>query len=354
MTRVIGRMRIAMSRLCVATWSCTSSHMRPSSGRDAEEIRAQLGEMRLADRVESFLEAWQTKSPGALMTGGATLAGGFTEPGPASTRKVNNPVRPLRPTRSSPWSLTGPSRQVRLPTPRPASDVSTADVAKVVRAATPLPLVRRSDRWCHLSLCVLDAVFARRAQYISGSMATHRYAAFADLEPALAPAVEVSAGRHMHGEQALSQFLANVRGMDSLELAELLKDRQRTSSSGGILKVEAVVRVAQILLDHEVQRLRDVVELLNDPDRRENVRLPSLQCPDMARACATSYLWMLSGDDSYAKADRVVISWLANVLGRPVAVEEAATLLRAAAPWLSVTPWVLVHAVRTTQRRSRR
>ena len=120
--------------------------------------------------------------------------------------------------------------------------------------------------------------------------------------------------------------------MDSLELAELLKDRQRTSSSGGILKAEAVVCFAQILLDHEVQRLRDVVELLNDLDRRESVEAALSAVPRHGSGVRTSYLWMLLGDDSYAKADRVVMSWLANVLGRPVAVEEAATLLRAAAP----------------------
>jgi hypothetical protein len=59
-----------------------------------------------------------------------------------------------------------------------------------------------------------------------------------------------------------------------------------------------VVCVAQILLDHEVQRLRDVNELLNDRDRRESVEAALSAVPEHGSGVRTSQLRMLSDDES--------------------------------------------------------
>jgi hypothetical protein len=59
---------------------------------------------------------------------------------------------------------------------------------------------------------------------------------------------------------------------------------------------------------------------------------------------------MLAGDDLHVKADRMVIRWMAQVLGRHVGVDEAAVMIQRAAAQLDVTPWMLDHAVWNHQR----
>ena len=228
--------------------------------------------------------------------------------------------------------------------------MDTAEISRVAEAGKALELARRGERWCHLSLCLIDDVFSIGAKYGSTWRAARRYAEFAGLEPATAPATAVSGGRYESTEEQLRAFLDRVSELPPRELAAILANHQRTSTRGGILKADAVVRFARILVDHEINRLGDVSTMLADTERTNLVEASLATVPGHGSGVRVSYLWMLAGDDLHVKADRMVIRWMAQVLDRHVGVDEAAVMIQRAAAQLDVTPWMLDHAVWNHQR----
>ncbi|MEU4027631.1 hypothetical protein [Streptomyces anulatus] len=224
------------------------------------------------------------------------------------------------------------------------------DIKTVVMAAKRLDIVRCGPesglkRWAHLSLCVLDAVFSINAHYSGVVNVCRRYADHVGLEQRLYP----RGTEHPGGEEPLSRFAECAADMDAL--AAVLDNYGRTSPRGGILKVEAAVGYARILVDHGVDLLIDVEELLADDNRLARVEKELAQVPGHgAHGVRLSYLWMLAGDDTGIKPDRMVLNWLAHVLKRPMGVSEARTLLTAAAQIIGCTPWELDHAIWLYQR----
>lgn len=232
---------------------------------------------------------------------------------------------------------------------------SGVDATLVVQAASGLSLQPRDERWCHLSLCVLDAVFSINANYESTvAPLVRRYARHAGLDPLLLPAVELSARAYRVGQQPLSDFLSDVGSLSPRAFAALLGNRQRTAPRGGILKAEAVQRYAAVLVEHRVDNLEDVAALLKDRDRTAVIERGLADVPGHGLGVRRSYLWMLAGDDKHVKADRMVLRWLREVTGDAVDVETADRLLATAATQLGVTPWTLDHAIWNAQRASRR
>lgn len=223
--------------------------------------------------------------------------------------------------------------------------MSDSDVEKIASAAQSLAIAPRADRWCHLSLCVIDAVFSIGARYGSTWRVARRYADHAGLEPVTAPAASVAAGTYVGTEQALGDFRAGIQEFSDDEFADLLKNRQRTSTQSGILKSSAVRQYADVLIEHQVETLADVSALLGDHARVKEVESDLALVRGHGSGIRVAYLWMLAGDDHHVKADRMVMGWLRQVLGRAVQSAEAAELVVAAAPGLAATPWELDHAI---------
>ncbi len=219
------------------------------------------------------------------------------------------------------------------------------DVAKIVEAAKGLPIEPRAARWCHLSLCVIDAVFSIGARYGSTWRAARRYADSAGLAPATAPATSVAAKDCADTEQTLEEFLESIGGLSDDDFADLLGNRQRTSTRNGILKALAVRQYIEVLAEHGVQTLDDVSALLASPTRLEEVESSLKHVRGHGSGARVAYLWMLAGDDHHVKPDRMVIGWASHVLGRSVRPIEASALIVGAASALGATPWELDHAI---------
>lgn len=223
--------------------------------------------------------------------------------------------------------------------------VSTDDVNMIVEAAREFRIEPRADRWCHLSLCVIDAVFSIGARYGSTWRTARRYADHAQLVPITAPAASVAAGEYDSTEQTLSSFCATTSSLSEEAFADILGNRQRTSTRGGILKGQAVRQYVDVLAKHQVEKLADVPELLDDFDSVKVVESDLARIRGHGSGIRVSYLWMLAGDDHHVKADRMVIRWSSRVLGRALQPVEASRLIVNAAESLGATPWELDHAI---------
>lgn len=160
----------------------------------------------------------------------------------------------------------------------------------------------------HLSLCVLDAVLSIGARYTSTVRTCRRYADAHGLEPL----VDVDAATSVIGteaEQALAVFVGHVRAHGAADFAAVvLENRQRTSTGrSGVLKAEAALLYAEVLIEAGIERYDDVPRLFADDDRFDalSARLRAVPGNGISDV-RLGYLWMLLGNDDGIKPDRMV------------------------------------------------
>lgn len=231
------------------------------------------------------------------------------------------------------------------------SDLRPPDHELVAGALLKLAPKPRTQRWGHLPLALIDAVFSINASYASTAAAVKRYARRAKLTDVLIPC-PYNSKILRPGEQSVSAFLDTVGNLGREELACVYGNRGRTSThSGSILKAEAVTAMAQILAAEGVETLPDAAALLEDTGRLETVNAKLDTVPGAGTAgVRTGYLWMNAGSDNGVKPDRHILGWLAEVTGTPVTPARARNLLAEAAALAGVTPWEADHAVWNARR----
>ncbi|WP_417235288.1 hypothetical protein [Arthrobacter sp.] len=192
----------------------------------------------------------------------------------------------------------------------------------------------------------MDATFSINARYSASVAPTvRRYAAFAGLTNVLLPASTPLSPRA--DEQSLSSFLDSIAGFDDEDLAsKVLRNRQLTSTRGGIRKAAATRHLATILHDNGVDVLEDVPKLMSDLERVADVEGQLNRVKGSGQmGVRTGYIWMTAGDDHMVKPDRHILRWIQTAIGRRPSVPESRGLLEVTAKQLDVTPWVLDHAI---------
>ncbi|MEW2163875.1 hypothetical protein AB0912_12875 [Streptomyces sp. NPDC007084] len=196
----------------------------------------------------------------------------------------------------------------------------------------------------------MDAVFSINAHYERHTVPTcRRYAAWAGISAPLSGSAELP----VPGEQPLQDFVRHIRnyGEEAFSL-EVLQNRQRTRANRDApLKAKAARQYAEILISHGVATLADANALLADPNKLKDVERDLAGVAGHGLGARLAYLWMLLGDDSRIKPDRMVLRWLQRVLQRPMTTAQATSLLTEAAGRLTCTPWELDHAIWGNQRK---
>ena len=122
-------------------------------------------------------------------------------------------------------------------------------------------------------------------------------------------------------------------------------NRQRTSSRNGILKADAVHRVAQVLIDASIATPQDLAQA--SPDHLAKVRKRWMTIPGQGSGLSWDYFLMLAGRQG-VKADRMVRRFVADALGLAepdVSQREAHSLITGAAAHLDVSVSQLDYAI---------
>ena len=208
--------------------------------------------------------------------------------------------------------------------------------------------VSEEYRYASLPLCVIDAVFSIGVRYTSTQAAVARFCDNTGWPRFAASRDERGAGSH-----SLSDLLDLYDGLTPEAAAEtLFGNRQRTSTTSGILKGEAVKLFAEALLRCEIDSFTDIT-----PDRLELAEAIILGLPGQGSGIAFDYFRMLAGDDDIIKPDRMIQRFVARALGTAAEPEprQAAVLVRLAARELTRrghhwTPLNLDHAIWRHQR----
>ena len=205
------------------------------------------------------------------------------------------------------------------------------EVDALVEALRQLPgisdAVARAQSWYScLPYCVLGAIFSINSRYSVVRGVLERYRDRYGLPP-----IEVVALPRETHEPTVSELIDHIQALGATRFAsQVLLNRMRTSTRGGILKAQAALDFARVLGAHGVERKADARRLLRSPSRLADLIRDLRQVRGQASGISVDYFLMNVGDPTRVKADRWVLRFLGANLARDVHPAEARPLLLAA------------------------
>lgn len=170
-----------------------------------------------------------------------------------------------------------------------------------------------------LPLCVIDAIFSIGVTYTSTRNTVNRFCSYLNTH------IDGFSGQTSSDlKLSVSDFVQLYRD-HSLEFMtkQVYQNSQRTSARNGILKAEAVLKVAELLLRYDVDFIEDMQKVVNNPAFEAEFK----QIPGQASGISLRYFYMLTGIKTEIKPDRMVIRFIEAALGRSVKVDECHGLL---------------------------
>ncbi len=235
-------------------------------------------------------------------------------------------------------------------------DLKSDALAIAAHAERMLPLATASlgDEYHYqsLPLCIIDAVFSIGVRYSGTRNVVARYCKYTHqrrirASGALPPVSE---------QEGVGTFCDRPEQADPALMAEqVYGNKQRTSTTNGILKADAVARFARCLRSYGINFLQDVPRVADSARFEADIRA----IPGQGSGISLQYFWMLAGSDQFIKPDRMVLRFLHTALSRAVTLHEAIQLMRAACQELvtkysSLTPRLLDHEVWKYQRSAKK
>jgi hypothetical protein len=223
------------------------------------------------------------------------------------------------------------------------SDLHDATLQELAAAMVALDPQPRARRWVSLALCITDAVWSIGAHY--DNVVTPLVRKLANEFGVTEPTVP---GNQLLGADPLP--LKQLAGLSIDELTRLT-NQQRTSTRGGILKSDAVLRHCSVFLGHDVTSLDDIPGLFADSKRFAAVDKALRSIPgEGGHGIRRNYLWMVVGQDDLIKPDRMVLRWFGRqgVNVDPAGARDAiASLVPLVSAGLdrTVTAWEIDHAM---------
>ena len=180
-----------------------------------------------------------------------------------------------------------------------AGDAAARVLAHMVVLGDPTQW-ETATTYASLALAVIDAVWSIGVRYTGVLNVLHRYRA-ARRGAGADPDRDTPAD--------LVAFIGSCGGPDTFAAA--VNNRQRTSSRNGILKADAVLRVAQILVHADIQTPEDLAAAT--PDQLAEVRRRWTAITGQGSGLSWDYFLMLAGRQG-VKADRMVRRFVADAL----------------------------------------
>jgi hypothetical protein len=122
-------------------------------------------------------------------------------------------------------------------------------------------------------------------------------------------------------QQSISNFLEMHDKYDFTE--QIFQNRNRTSPQNGILKSEAVFLFADVLKKYQIEYFQDIYKFYINKEIGEEV----MQIPGQRSGISLKYFLMLAGNNDLIKPDRQILSFLKEIIGYSVSIEEAQEIL---------------------------
>jgi hypothetical protein len=229
-----------------------------------------------------------------------------------------------------------------------SSEIPDDGALRAILAAVE-SLLPSPDRWetaggyDAVGLAIIDAVWSIGVRYQSVENVIARYRA-----------ARRAGGDDPEADRPgdVRRFIEACGGAEAF--AQRMGNRQRTSTTNGILKAEAVLHEARILEDEGVQRPGDLTGA--SQERLDHLQDRWSTVAGQGSGVSWRAFSMLVGLPE-VKPDRMIRRFAAAALGRPretaVGVDEARALVLGAAARLGVSPRALDNAIWTYQSRAK-
>lgn len=203
--------------------------------------------------------------------------------------------------------------------------------------------------YASLPLCAIDAVFSIGVRYTSTQNTIKRWCERYQWQ-------QFRDNSNVLSEHSIDNFLKIIEGREYTEIADNdFKNRQLTSTTGGILKAEAVYKFAKILQKYEIQRLGDTYSTVYT-EKATQVEREIKEIAGQGSGISFSYFLMLAGNDNLVKSDRMLMRFVGEALGKEMLrAEEIQALFTMACKELkseypNITPRLLDYKVWEYQR----
>jgi hypothetical protein len=170
----------------------------------------------------------------------------------------------------------------------------------------------RSDGYDSLVKCVMDAIGSVGVKYTTVINCLRKFEDHCQREgigPVNTPA------------EFLNVFAPHLS--DGAWLATNLWNRQRTSTSSGILKIEAMVRWFVILDRHGIQTPQQLVAQVANPLLKQEL----LAVPGQSEFVSLIYFFMLANYRDGVKDDRMIARWFETTCGLFISTAHKAVIL---------------------------
>lgn len=164
----------------------------------------------------------------------------------------------------------------------------------------------------NLLLCIIDCIFSIGVTYTSTQNTVNRFSLYITSTFSTDTDMSISGLCKLYSDNS-TEFMAQ----------KIYQNSQRTSSRNGILKAEAVLRVAEILKSLGVEYLIDRDKFIG----KAEFEVAFKQIPGQRSGVSLSYFYMLLGSENYVKSDRMMIRFLSNALNRTVQMEDCQALV---------------------------
>lgn len=232
-------------------------------------------------------------------------------------------------------------------------------VADYCQRVLNLKEAKISDSYFYSSvtLCIIDAVFSIRAKYETTMNTVARYCDYSNLT------------KYRTNREGLPEIYEQQSVTDLIQLMKsggvdfftdkVFKNRQRTSSTNGILKSEAVLKFASVIGDYNVNYFQDMHKILSNNRFEEAIR----KIPGQRSGISLKYFFMLAGSDDLIKPDVHIINFLKKVfrekgIDRTISLEDAQALLSGASDILrlgytNLNPRLLDNIIWSYQRKQK-
>ncbi|MBI3793605.1 MAG: hypothetical protein HY280_02610 [Nitrospinae bacterium] len=171
-----------------------------------------------------------------------------------------------------------------------------------------------------LPLCVIDAVFSIGIRYTTTRGIVRKFCTAAGWKQFRKHGSDYPP---VEEQDSIDNLLALYKGRDFNQISAMYFSRHRTSSSGGILKTEAVKGFCEALRKCGINFYQDLPDKMEDQGLEHSIKAIKGQ----GSGLSLDYFYMLAGNEGLVKPDRMVIRFVESSIGRGTTSNEASDLV---------------------------
>ena len=173
-----------------------------------------------------------------------------------------------------------------------------------------------------VSICAFDAIYSINSNYKAVQNALHKFCEHFNLTLQHPKIGEIPPKDKQYSN---SVILDKIKNIDPKKLAsDIFENKQRTSSTNGILKAEAGIQFLKILNNFNIEFYQDIPKLIDNTAFESEIR----NIRGQGSGISLKYFFMLTGSKDLIKPDRMVISFINDAIEKTLSPENALILVK--------------------------